>query len=207
MLSLTKGRPASDETRSDSTLTKRTVNSYFFKREICNSELSGPGNYLRGSLPKECLTSFHEVGIIRFSNFREPSPVATKIPRTRISRLLTHCFLQACTTAIWSSPADRSTQSWPIQALVCSDRKVLRLMPTASLDGDKEGPTGCIRTPACFCARNGHRNHATLAQRRIWTSPGMWTGMRPCVSSRHTMKWGPTFVKPSLQEKTQPIFR
>ena len=207
MLSLTRGPLASDEIRSGSTLMKRPVNSHVFKREICSSELSIRGDYLRGSLPKECLTRFHEFGIIRFSDFREQSLAATKIHRMGSSRRFTRCFLQACTTAIWSSRVDRSTQSWPIQALLCSYRKVLRSMPTASLYGDNERPTGCIRNPTCFCARDAHRNHATLVRRRIWTSPGMWTGMRPCVSSRHTMKLGPTFVKPSLREKTQPIFR
>jgi hypothetical protein len=207
MLSLTKGPPASDETRSGSTLTKRPVDSQFFKREICSSELSGRGDCLRGSLPKECLTHFHEFGIIRFSNFREQFPVATRTPRTPISRRFTRCFLQACTTAIWSSRVDLSTPSWPIQALLCSYRELLRSMSTASLCGDKERPTGCIRNPACFCARDRHRNHATLVRRRTWTSLGVWTGIPPCDSWQRIMKLGRTFAKHNLRQKTQPIFR
>jgi len=166
----------------------------------------GSGRLLAWKLAQACLTRFHEFGIIRFSNFREQSLVATKTRRTPPFRRSSRCFLQACTTAIWSSRMDRSTQSWPIQALLCSYRKVLRSMSTASLYGDKRRPTGCIRNPACFCARDRHRNHATLVRRRTWTSPGVWTGIPPCDSWQRIMKLGRTFAKHN-QEKTQPIFR
>jgi hypothetical protein len=60
MLNLTKELLASGITRWASMLTRRLVNSPFFRKEICSSELSDRGGCLRGRLPKECRTQFRE---------------------------------------------------------------------------------------------------------------------------------------------------
>jgi len=97
----------------------------------------------------DCPTHFQKFGNVLLSNFREQFPVATRTPRTRISRRFTRCFPKACTTAIWSSRADRSTQSWPIQALV------VRTTPISQWKGlsSSQVAFGCVN--AVFLASRG----------------------------------------------------
>src|SRR5579863_6888402 len=85
----------------------------------------------------DCPTHFQKFGSIRLSNFREQFPAATKTRRTLTFRRFIRCFLRVCTMATWSSRADRSTQSWPTRALVCSYRKGYRSLSIASFYGAK----------------------------------------------------------------------